>query len=298
MSQLLMQSRNSIAAWLLQSAPEVRELDVRRWEITFANGLQVAVAAPVDNHFLLFDAAAPVACELDEAPQWLRWNAELDGFAKIALAPGPWQVRLRAEVPIDEEADMAARIAGTLRGMQDAYQRLAHKVSAPAAAQPAAKATTSHASGSLSALLRETGWLFQERSGGVAAVEIAIRGASICVSLHELPGGAHAALELLRMDAPAAVSATAVAALLLCAGSSLRLARPFAADADGQLVCGFEVRSAGAMTAAELVHALEALVVAGWACKEEVHSLLDNAVAGSYLAIRKLSPTLAREECT
>ena len=56
------------------------------------------------------------------------------------------------------------------------------------------------------------------------------------------------------------------------------------------------MRLAGDTTASELEHALEALAVACWACKQEVHSLLDKSVAECYMAIRNLQPTLAREE--
>jgi hypothetical protein len=269
----------------------------RRWLLCLENQLPLRVSAPVDDSFLLFDAPAPAACELEQAPYWLLWNASFAGHAKIALLPHPWRLRVRAEIPVPQDANTSARIAETLHGLRAACQLLAGE---PASADVAPVAVPAgdgigHKPGNLPALLRETGWPFQERVGGAAAVELAMRGGCRDL-LEESTLGVRAAMELLRSDSLAPRSLVALAALLLGAGGTLRLARPYAADAAGTFTCGFEVRFAGETTAGELEHALEALAVACWACKEEVHSLLDNSVAESYLAIRNLPPLLAREE--
>ena len=105
-----------------------------------------------------------------------------------------------------------------------------------------------------------------------------------------------ASADFLSVSSPDGQCPLAVAVLLLSAGGALRLARPFVTNAGDQVACGFEVRFGGETTAGELEHGLEALAVAAWMCKEEALCLLDNAVRESYLAIRNLPPTLAREE--
>jgi len=268
--------------------------------LALANGSRVRIAAPADDPFLLFDGPAPVASTLDQAPQWLSWNATLAGNAKFALVPRPWHLSLRAEMPIDDDANMPDRIAETVRGLHQACQLLAAK--GASSEEPLTACTTASADdsaqyeASLFALLRETGWSFQERADGAATVELALRGGPCRVLMEENAAGLRAAVEFLRVDSLEANSRLAMAALLLSVSGTLRLARPYAADAEDQFACGFEVRFAGATTAGELEHALEALAVACWACKEEVHSLLDNSVAETFMAIRNLPPTFEQEE--
>ena len=301
MNQLLMTKRGCLLdEWLRQSAPEVCQVGDRRWRVSLGNGVSACVLAPVDDTFLLFDAPAPVTCELEKTPHWLRWNAALAGNAKIALVPNPWQVKLRAEIPMDDEVNPSARIAETLHGLHDACQLLKENPSSasnPRQTGPVmALDDTPIASRNLPALLRDTGWSFQERTPGVAVVELAMRGRCCRVLLEENTLGVRAAVELLRAAPLTKPSEIALAALLLGASGALRFARPYATKAEEQFTCGFEVRFAGETTASELEHALEALAVACGVCHEEVNSLLDNSVAESYLAIRNLPPTIAREE--
>lgn len=301
MNQLLLtESQRLLDEWLRQSAPDVEQVGERSWQLAPVNGGRAWVSASVDDPFLLFDAPAPAESTLDQAPQWLRWNRALAGNAKFALVPRPWRLRLRAEMPIDDDANMSARIAETVRGLRQACQLLA--VGGLSAEESRAASTTTSAEdtarseGSLLALLRETGWPFQERADGAATVELAMRGGPCRVLLDESADGLHAAVEFLRVDSLAGDSRLALAALLLSASGTIRMARPFAVEAKDHFACGFEVQFAGATSAGELEHALEALAVACWACQEEVPSLLDNSVAASYMAIRSLPPTLAREE--
>jgi hypothetical protein len=257
----------------------------------------LAVSARLADSFLLFDAPAPAVCALAHAPLWLRWNLSLPGNAKIVLAPSPWCVRLRAEIVVDEDADLEARLGESLRGLQAACQLLAQVGPGAEAVPPPDSSVGSLASSPrLFALLRELGRTFTERSAQVASVDLPVRGGSCRVLLEEDAGGLRVAAEFLRIPSPDGQCPLAVAVLLLSAGGALRLARSFAAHAGDELACGFEVRFDGETTAAELEHGLEALAVAAWTCKEEAPCLLDHAAAESYLALRNLPPTLAKEE--
>jgi hypothetical protein len=291
------QSQSSIQGWLRESALEVRQVGDRCWQLQLES-VAVRVTASVDDPFLHFDAPAPGAYELAQTSRLLQLCAALAGNAKFALVPNPWQLRLRAEVAIADDSNTQARIAEALHGLKDAHGLVTSELSQEALSTQAAVAVIDAGSVTqdLFSLLRETGWAFQERSSGVASVDLAMRGESCRMLVEADSGGMRARIEFLQTSSIAPTSKRAVVAMLLGASGSLRLARPYVLDSSGQFACGFEVQFAGETIASELEHALEALAVACWACKLEVHSLLDNSVAESYLAIRNLPPTLATEE--
>lgn len=292
MNQLLTRSYCAIDECLRQCTEQAQQVNGGRWQFALRNGTRVTATA--DAAFLLFDGPSPVVCYLEQAPQWLRWNAELAGNAKFALVPKPWRLRLRAEMLVDDEANTYARIAEIVRGMEQARQLLEKPHASPGEFRQSASGDAS--SRNLLALLRETGWPFQERAEGSATVELATRGGCCRVLLDENGDGLHVGVEFLRTHSLTSTSSLALAAMLLSASGTLRLGRPYAADAGGMFTCGFELRFAGETTAGELEHTLEALAVASWACTEEVHTLLDNTAATQYLAVRNLSPTFEREE--
>jgi len=291
MIQLLpSQCYTAIEAVLRQSSRDFAESSDGRWQFVLAEGPPLPVTASIDAAFLLLDAPAPAEFDLEQAPQLLQWNATLPGAAKFALVPNPWRLRLRAEMPVDD-ACISERITAALQGFRAAASLLQHKpVALGASAASPAAAKLPAAVPDLRVLLRETGWPFQERPDGAASVDLALRGESCRVVLDMNSAGPQAAMELLRSDALPPDSWLALPALLLSASGSLRMSRPVAMDADGHFACGFEVQLASVPTAVELEFALEALAVAGWACKDELQSLLDNSVAGTFLAVRNLNP--------
>jgi hypothetical protein len=301
MTTLVATRERAIVRWLEDSADGVVPAGNRRWHCVLRNGSPLPVSVAEEDDFLLFDAPAPAACALAQAPQLLRWSAGLDGGAKFALVPGPWRLRLRAEMAPAEDADPSFRVAEILRGIHAACLHLEGKQMTADEVRPAptpalAERDAAPSAHGLFSLLRETCWPFQERTPGVAAVELPLR-SGFCQALLEGAGhGVHGAAELLRTDAIAPVSQLAVATFLLCAGGALKLVRPYASGSDERFACGFEVRFASGPCVSELEHALGALSVACWACRDEVNSLLDLSVAESYLAIRNLPPTLEREE--
>jgi len=291
MIQLLTsQCYRAIEEVLRQSSRDFAGSSDGRWQFVLAEGAPLPVTASMDAAFLLLDAPAPAGFDLEQVPQWLLWNATLPGAAKFALVPNPWQLRLRAELPVDD-ACISERIAAALQGFSAAAFLLQHKpVALGASAVSPAAASVPASAPELRALLRENGWPFQERPDGAASVDLALRGGSCRVVLGMNSAGPRAAMELLRADSLTPASRLALPALLLSASGSLRMSRPFAIGADGQFACGFEVQLASVPTAVELEFALEALAVAGWACKDELQSLLDNSVAGTFLAVRNLNP--------
>ncbi len=289
---------SGVAAALRRSSPFIRELAEGQWDLVLPGLAPSPVTARLADSFLLFDVSAPAALELAHALRWLRWNSSLSGNAKIVLAANPWRVRLRAELALDDDADLGARVSVSLLGLQAACRLLSQDDAGVEAAQPSrdSSARPSASSPRVFSLLRELGRNFTERSAQIASVDLPGRGGSSRVLLEESSAGLRASTDFVSIPSPDGQCPLAVAVLLLSAGGALRLARPFAAHAGDELACGFEVRFDGETTAAELEHGLEALAVAAWTCKEEALCLLDHAAAESYLALRNLPPTFAKEE--
>ncbi len=289
---------SDVAAVLLRLALSFRELAEGQWELTLPEPVPSPVSARLADSFLLFDAPAPAAAALTCAPLWLHWNSSLPGGAKIVLAANPWRVRLRAELVLDDDANLEARASGALLGLQVACHRLSQAETGVEAAQPSRDSSAGPLASSprVFSLLREMGHAFTERSARVASLDLPGRRSCCRVLLEEDSMGLRASAEFLRISSPDRECPLAVAVLLLSAGGALRLARPFAAHAGDEVACGFEVRFGGETTAGELEHGLEALAVAAWTCKEEALCLLDHAAAESYLALRNLPLTLANEE--
>ena len=253
MTQLLSKnSHSAITVCLRQLASGVIETAAGCWEFSLGDGIAIQATACFVDAFLLFDAPAPAACELAQGPQWLRWNAALAGNAKIALMPNPWRVRLRAEILVGEETEVAPRVRDTLAGLREACRLLAGDPSTfvdSRHTEPLSSDEDRNVPRNLLALLRETGWAFNERSGGSATVEIASRGDCCRVLLEENAAGVRAAMELLGVAPPAESSRLALAALLLSASGALRLARPYVEDVGERFSCGFAVRITGETTA-------------------------------------------------
>jgi hypothetical protein len=297
---LLLSSRacSDVAAALRRSAPSLRDLAEGQWELMLQEAVPSPVSARLADSFLLFDAPAPAVCALAQAPLWLRWNLSLPGNAKIVLAPNPWRLRLRAELALDDDTTLEARVGESLLGLQAACRLLTEDATGSEAAAPqqASSAGAPASSPRLFSLLREMGRTFTERSAQVASLDLPGRGCCCRVLVEEDSMALRASVDFLSISSPDGQCPLAVAVLLLSAGGALRLARPFAAHAGDEVACGFEVRFGGETTAGELEHGLGALAVAAWTCKEEALCLLDHAAAESYLALRNLPPTLATEE--
>ena len=164
MTQFVTLNCSAIADCLRQSAGGVHTAGESRWQFVLGDGVATQATARLIDDFLLFDVPTP-ACEFAQAPQWLRWNAALAGYAKIALVTNPWRLRLRAEIPVEEDANLASRVAATLAGLRDACRLLE-------GSQPFGKlsyekhglSSNDNASQphNLFTLLRETGWVFCE----------------------------------------------------------------------------------------------------------------------------------------
>ncbi len=229
--------------------------------------------------WILFDAPVAGRPRATDACDWplLERNARLTGGVKFARVPAATGLRLRAELPLETEGDLEARVAAVLAGYTAAKRR-SRGIDPPAP-------PTCDVEPDLAALCREAGWAFAERSAGALAVDL------------EVPGGIHAArvacrageialtVELFSAAELSPLQRAAVARLLLRAGGAFRMVRGAAGPEPGS--ARLETTVPADATAQELGEALGALAVATRGCAREAALLAaDEAVGQAYLARR------------
>ena len=165
---------SDVAAVLLRSALSLRQFDVGQWELVFPGPVPLRVSARLADAFLLFDAPTPATLELAHAPQWLRWNSSLLGSAKIVLTANPWRVRIRAELALDDDANLEARVGDSLLGLRAACELLSRDGAGVKAAPPQDSSVgLSASSPRLFSLLREKGRNFHRAVGAACVARFA-----------------------------------------------------------------------------------------------------------------------------
>lgn len=270
-----------------------------RWSCVLQNGKPRSVTARVEGGFLMLDAAAGFCGAASNLPDLAEWNANLQGACKFALVPSPWRVRLRAEIALPEEVDLASRLRENLEGFETGFRRIHEGLSGEAARAISAACTAKAgpaATGSLLSLLAETQWPFKERLPGVVAVDLESRTGFHQAVLEERGGGIGTSVELARICPAGEASRQALVVLMLTLNGAVRLVRGILAQSSGQLTCGLEAGFGTTPNAAEIDHALAALSVACRICGRGVNVLLDEAVARQYLAVRNIPSTIGEQE--
>lgn len=264
------------------------------WRFTNPIGVPHVVAANTDSDWLLFDADCP-----GEAwgPEYF-WdalvrNGSLNGLAKLVLT-GDGSLRLRAEIPIVEDADLTTRVRETCGGFETG-RSLKAELSSPADS-PAGEAEPID----LKRLCSEAGWPLAERGGRRLAVELEVPGGFSQALLIPEKQGVRISCEVATLDAITEECRQAVGGFLLAACGLVRMARA-SVNANGTPpVARFEVVFATAPSPMEISSALESLSVGCSLCGEEIKTLQVPAIAERYLALRGwgASPAARRNERT
>ena len=223
------------------------------------------VSARVEDFWLVM--SSPAAAEAD-ALDLLARNGVLRGGVKFGRNG---HTEIRVEIPLEEDAPVAAAIREAWIGFESALSGEASPSTEPPVAPD-----------SLAALCAEAGWPATPRADGSLAVELETRGAFVQCSLE----AGRASVALASFLASEGDSSAAISALLLEAACGVRMARPVVETRDGEVRPRFEVVFAAPPDAAQLAHALSALSVAWRLCGEEAKALKKKDVAGEYLALR------------
>ncbi len=297
-----------IAEALQGCTDRVREITPARWNLALASGADVEAEARISEDWLLMSAGFPGKHETVAIELWeiARANALLKGGAKFAEWPQEVGLFVRAELALDEEVDVSARIGEACTGFKDAselYTRL-EKDSAQWAVRSRSKSESrSHSSElkrsartetdcrgnsacDLRGLCERAEWAFSERSEGKLVVDLEVPDGFYQAALEEYPDGqVRVSAELARLEeTPPPVCRDALSLLLLRASGLLRMARGAVHTCDGAFAVRFEVVFDSPPCAPELAHGLSALSVACGLHGREVEVLqTDERIAAAYL---------------
>ena len=216
------------------------------------------------------------------------------GFAKLVLADDG-SPRLRAELPVLEGVDLAARVRETCSGFEAEWPR--KTITRRAAASLAGDAEPVD----LKLLCSEAGWPFAERGGRKLAVELEVRG-GFCQALLDVrrKRGVRISCEIATLDAIPEECRQAIGGFLLAASGLVRMGRASVNTNGTSPVAQFEVVFGTAPSPSEISSALESLSVGCSLCGEEIKTLQVPAIAERYLALRGwgASPAGRRNERT
>lgn len=268
-----------VAAALAGMAGNVEPQPAGCWDLRLG---ATPVSARLDDAWLLLSAPVPATTAM------LARNGALSGHVKFVLSENG-ELQLRAEVPLDEDAEPLIRAAWA--AMESALAALRGE----AVPTPVGEAEPALAQDAIARLCAEAGWPATLRSDGSCAVEIESPGAFVQASLTARGAGLRAAVQLASLPAAATASVSAVSRLLLIIGGVVRLARPAMNMSEGRALPRLEVTFSSSPAADALAHALASLSVAHQLCAEEARALHDPNLAGEFLA---LSNTTTRKETT
>jgi hypothetical protein len=283
-----------VLAALNEAVGEIQERGPRRWSFPAGPEESIEVTARIDQEWVLMDTPLTVC----EGAQWtqtkrlwnlLQANAGLWGGAKFAVAGTPRAVRLRAEVPIDEDIDLAARIKNARLGIQAALARFRRKKSGRSAGKPEPlhPAIPGSSDATLQALCTEAGWDLSERPDGVIAVRLEVEESFYQATVTRDNGGWISVwVELGNQDSWPGESWKALGVFLLQACGHLKTVRAAARHLDsGAVTAGFEVVLDPPANSEELGRAFRALSVACNLVRKEVKILREEVVGKEYLAM-------------
>jgi hypothetical protein len=285
----------AITESLRKCAPLVERVGQGEWNFILNNGSALLVGARACEHWLHLDA--PLRCDAAQgldAWQLLKLNRGLGGLSKLALLqPGHTPLRVRSEIPLDEDVDLQRRVGEACAGLKSAAGRL-HGEEKEELTRIDSLATAEgpkeeQGGAELGALCAEAGWKFTERTQGKLAVELETRTGFYQAIMEESAGGAvSVAVEVASDDVLGENSRRAIGMLLLRASAEVRMARAVVRDKGEGSAARFETLFQTRPCAAEVNHALSALAVACGLCGEAAEAMRDEAVAGNYLAAQGL----------
>jgi hypothetical protein len=249
------------------------------WQFTLLNGAPHVVTAKTEGDWVLLEADRTGAAQrADSFWDALVRNATLPGLAKLALAHDG-SLQLRAELPMIEGIDLAARFRETCCGFEAEWT---HKDDRSSQDVPPVKAEPIDLKG----LCSESGWPFTERGGRKLAVELEVPGGFSQALLIPAEHGVRISCEVACLDPITERCRQAVGGFLLAASGLVRMVRASVNTNGTPAAAQFEVVFGTAPSPLEISSALESLSVSCSLCGEEIKTLTVPAIAERYLALR------------
>ena len=219
----------------------------------------------------------------------LRGNAALSGGAKFAVAGKPRSIRLRAEIHVMDEIDLASRIRNACLGFQEALPRFYRWKSSPSVieAEPLRPANPGHSDGRLRVLCTDAGWTSSGNPDGGLAVSLEVPEGYYQATVRSgNRGSLDVWVELANDESWPPDSWKSLGVFLLQACGHLKTVRATARSLDsGATTAGLQVFLDPSAGSEELGRAFTALSVACGLIGKEVKVLREEVIGKQYLAM-------------
>jgi len=263
-----------------------------RWRCAVQNGTRLPVSARFADGFLRLESLPEGLVNGTGAlTRAAALNAGLTGGVKIAARGAMPGLKLCTDIVVLDEVQLAKRLEWSFDGFHECS-------SLTPACEPAANpAMTRTEEAPLQVgqdVLDNIPWQLDSLESGEYSVTLdadAARPARVRFDR----GHTSARVDLIHADAGAQLSRQALACYLLAATGALRFVRACCVESEARSTYSLSVVLPAEPKAEELDHALAALSAAHRLCAREATVLLDETVAGHYLAVRAITTCIATE---
>jgi hypothetical protein len=257
------------------------------WRALLSDDGPHKVSARVQDGWLLVRAPAPRRASRRAAWDLLRLNARVGRGARLALAPHDRLLVVLADLPLEDEVDLAALVADASDGLRALMRAAdADTVEYPTPEPPAVESAGEAVPIPLSTLLQGSPWSFVERSPRRLAVDLDVAGRFSQAVVEASCDRCRASVGLQTGPVSSARAREALGLLLLTLTGTLKMVRASVNGSGEAETPALEVSLPGHLTPVELHHALAALSIACAEVGAEARVLNSEEIAEAYLAAR------------
>ena len=256
------------------------------------NGDLITAEARIEDYWVSVQAgtspAAHVAADRKRLWGCLLRNGRMAGPVRFAVGSSGDE-RLRADIPLEGNANLEQQIAQVCRALKGAYGGHSEEngvVRNAASINDAGKSARS--AGEVRQRFGDNGWDLTVKDEHVSAA-LDVPGRYVQARIHSCGRDAfRASVSLLTVTGEVVpVCQHAIALFLLTASNAIRLVRPAAYASTGRTRIGCEVHfGIGDDPSGDLSRVLSALSVAADLCLQEVRALTHESVGAAYLGVR------------
>jgi hypothetical protein len=254
------------------------------WRLSLANGCDVPAYARIVDGWLELTTALPPASILEPDPlSWLRFNARLDGSARVARTLDTKTLQLRTDLHIEGGTDLDERVTAACEEVTAALHLLegaGEELMRPSLDGPVTTLSKEDAE----RLCTEAGWPCTVRAAEDLGLNIEMPAGIFGVRLESSNArSTRLVVELTHLNEQSAGSQRAIAVLLLVLSSAVRSVRGVIVEREGVTIAGI-ASALESVTAQALDRSLSALSVACQLAGREVRGLHDERLAAEYLS--------------
>ena len=276
-------------------SPDLVSVARNDWRFVLSNGVKIGVRARIVDAWFELTASPAGLSPVTPARTWpmLEFNAGIDGPTRLALTPGACAAHLRADLFVEDDADLEVRVCSVLADLQSRFHGF-HETDHPGELEcppvPAVVPAPPDAT-RLVHLCTEAAWPCSERASGHIAVTIDTGSALYQARIEGTPnGGLRAVVDLVDASAYTLTSYAATGLLLLHTSAVVRLVKGVVATNDGTCNAGVAAEIENPLSGAAVDRAFSALTVACRLAGREAQALRDDSLARQYLAYRTPGP--------